>query len=288
MAKAERDCDLGHDPCVWQVRQALLEADAAIARYKACEDTESIEYLGLVEVARDRLRSVVELALNVTAIPEAESSMRGRSVGAAVPLVDLFPELKGRPKQQEELAQRLDMRAGRLCVDRQRGVLYKKSPSALAQLLTSVAPLVWTVLGALVVLLPHWLEFGIKDDFWDTWRTPLAAYTLVLGGSVAHILVAAQKERQANSGAPLPIGSPLDWLHTRWASIGLTFVWVVVAVLGVALVAEVPAVLTRESGMLFLAAGYSLDSVAGMFLARFDVLATKGTTTLNEKIAASE
>jgi hypothetical protein len=290
MRSAKGDCGLTHDRHIWKVRDALLKANATVGRYRDCKATESLEYLGLVETARDQLQSVVDLSLDAIAGPEAEHAMKGRTLGAAVALADLFPELKGQPQRQANVAERLNARAGRLCVDTQRAVLYKKSDSTTAQVLTLLAPLLWALLGAIVVLLPHWLDFGFGSTgaFWTGWKTPIAAYALVLVGSVAHILVAAQKERQANSGAPLPIGSPLDWLETRWASIGLTFVWIVVAVFGVVMVANVPADLTREFSMLFLAAGYSLDSVAGMFLSRFDVLAKKGTATLTEKIAASD
>jgi hypothetical protein len=236
MESANDDCDQAHDPELWDIRSALLESQVKIARYRQLF-VPDVALLGAAEKAAEQLRLVADLALDVTAAAEAEAALKGRSVGAAVRLADVFPQLKGRPDQQKKLAHRLAIRAGRLVVDEQRAVLYVKSRSLAVQAATCAAPLLWTLLGAIVLLLPFWIELGVTSngEFWHTWQTPLGAYALVLAGVMAHILVAAQKERQVNAGAPLPIGSPVDWLHTRWASIGLTFVWAVVVVFGLAL-----------------------------------------------------
>ncbi len=276
-----------HDPELWKLRGGLLEADAALNRVLGGADTSA--RLGAIDQARGELQEAAETALDITAADEAEDALEGRRVGSVVAMADLFPELKGNLEWQKRLAARLKVRAPRLFVDDERGYLYVESRTLMARIATYLAPLLWAALGAAVVLAPHWLGLRLdaKQDFWSGWRDPLGAYALVLGGVVLHLLVAAQKEIQSKSGAPLPLGNPLDWLNTRWASIALTFVWAVVVVFGLAITEPSGAKLDGNGAWLFVFAGFSVDSVAGLFLARFDVAAAKGTETVKERVAAA-
>lgn len=130
-------------------------------------------------------------------------------------------------------------------------------------------------------MLPFWLD--LTEGLWRDWDLVLRAYALVLAGVAMHLVVTAQKERQAQSGAPLPLGSPLDWLHTRWAGVAWTFVCAVIVVFGMGL-NDFTNVQTADVAYLYLFAGYSVDSVAGLFLTRFDALAQKGVATLDAKL----
>jgi hypothetical protein len=73
------------------------------------------------------------------------------------------------------------------------------------------------------------------------------------------------------------VSSWLDWLHLRWASIALSFFPVIVTVLGLRL--------THHTGWpTVFFAGYGVDSVAGLFLTRFDAAATKGVNILGKAL----
>lgn len=292
--------DQEHDPALWDVRASLLEAQRLIENLTGGAATQAsgagplrvlaqhegdtvdlVPFLGSLEEAGATLRDVGRSALRVTAAAEARDAMAGRSVGTPVLLADLFPELKDDPVEQKELAHRLNVRCGDLFVDEQRAVLYKKSTSRGARVATYLAPVAWTLLGGCVVLLPFWLD--LTEGLWNEPADALRAYALVLAGVAMHLVVTAQKERQGNSGAPLPLGNPLDWLHTRWAGVAWTFVSAVIVVFGMGLngFARIEA---TEVVYLYLFAGYSVDSIAGLFLTRFDALAQKGVRTLDEKI----
>ncbi len=100
-----------------------------------------------------------------------------------------------------------------------------------------------------------------------------AAYILVLTGVLLHLGVEGVKQSQSRPGRPLVIGHALDWLHLHWAGISLSVVPIVVVTIGLRL-AETKT--GTEEAALFLFAGSSVDSVAGMILTRFDSLAAKG------------
>jgi hypothetical protein len=103
----------------------------------------------------------------------------------------------------------------------------------------------------------------------------------VLLGVVAHLLVENVKLSQARETPILAIGALVDWLHLRWAAIGGTFFAILVTVLGLRLTLDEE---TLEEGwettLLFFFAGYSVDSVAGIFLTRFGTSAKGGVASV--------
>jgi hypothetical protein len=106
--------DQEHDPAVWDVRSSLLAAQHVLAQLqpgprdgplamlaeRGTVQGDVVAALGVIEEAMATLEQVASSALAVTAADEARAAMTGRSVGAAVPLADLFTELKDKPEER--------------------------------------------------------------------------------------------------------------------------------------------------------------------------------------------
>jgi hypothetical protein len=65
------------------------------------------------------------------------------------------------------------------------------------------------------------------------------------------------------------------WLHVRWASVSLSVLWLWIAVLGLAIVDQL-------SWLTAFLAGYGIDSVADLFLQRFEARASAGVESLKK------
>jgi hypothetical protein len=191
---------------------------------------------------------------------------------------------------RQQLLERLTAQAGRISgiIDADAGLVYKISPNKTYRVLTYLSPLIFTVAGGLFLWLIASLDdWGIGiDDSWglNNLGQLMTAYLLVLAGTVVHLLVESAKQQQVGTVAILPITDGLDWLHLRWAGLGLTFVWLVAVVIAL----RVLGVETSGDDLaLYVAAGYSLDSVAGLFLTRFSASMGVGLKTLTGRVSGS-
>jgi hypothetical protein len=103
----------------------------------------------------------------------------------------------------------------------------------------------------------------------------LGAYLLVLAGAVLHLVVENVKQGQSGNVPILAIGDGLECLHLRWAGLGLSFLPVLVTVIGLRILGagNDPDELT-----VYVFAGYSVDSVSGLFLTRFDASGRRGSS----------
>ena len=99
-----------------------------------------------------------------------------------------------------------------------------------------------------------------------TWHKLLGPYLLVIGGVIAHL--AAENLKQDKAGVPiLAINDLLAWLNLSWVGLAYSFIPVIIVVVGLS-VLDIGA--TGHDLTLWLAAGYSVDSIAGLVLNRFD------------------
>ena len=97
------------------------------------------------------------------------------------------------------------------------------------------------------------------------------------------------KLSQARETPILAIGEFVDWLHLRWAGIGGTFFAILVTVLGLRLTLDEETLAGGwETTLLFFFAGYSVDSVAGIFLTRFGTAAKGGVAAVTARIKPAE
>jgi hypothetical protein len=136
------------------------------------------------------------------------------------------------------------------------------------------------IVGAALALAP---TLGLDDSVGlKSSGDNLNAYLLVLLGMVAHLLIENLKQFQANT-TPVAIGAFLDWLHLRWVAIAYSFVPVVVTVVGLLVTVG----FDGDKALLYFFAGYSIDSVAGVFLTRFGTAAASGVAKVQELIGAA-
>jgi hypothetical protein len=169
-------------------------------------------------------------------------------------------------------------------VDPEKELVYRMSMSIYYRLFTYISPLLMTAaIGAALVGLAQFDNWGLvsKSGEWQylsSGRALVSTYVFVLAGAVTHLLVESLKQVRFGQGAPIyAVSSWLDWLHLRWVSISLSFFPVVVTVLGLRL--------THHTGWpTAFFAGYGIDSVAGLFLTRFDAAATKGVNILGKAL----
>jgi hypothetical protein len=208
-------------------------------------------------------------------------------VGRALLLATVYSDHELRLPSQErrlELLARLEndrsyMDEGIVDVEHER--IWRKSSSRAARAASYAAPIVFAVLGGGLAWLATKLELpeGLGlDDFSEL----LTAYVLVLAGVAAHLIVENVKQFQAKAVPVVAIGRLLDWLHLRWAAIAWTFFLVLVTVVGLRASLDIEA----KDNLLYLFAGYSIDSVAGIFLTRFGTAAASGVSRLHALIGA--
>ena len=161
------------------------------------------------------------------------------------------------------------------------GLIYKLSESKAFRVFTYVAPLLFFVAAGGVLIgistLHSLFGSGYPTQLWGivskpnatatfTWHKLLGPYLLVIGGVIAHL--AAENLKQDKAGVPiLAINDLLAWLNLSWVGLAYSFIPVIIVVVGLS-VLDIGA--TGHDLTLWLAAGYSVDSIAGLVLNRFD------------------
>jgi hypothetical protein len=166
-------------------------------------------------------------------------------------------------------------------VDAGSGFIYKQSPSLAYRLLTYLSPVLLTALSVGVLI---GLEHVQTPESWGLGDADLVAtFALVAAGTAGHLLAESAKQYQLGSIPITPIENGLDWLHLRWVGVAQTFLWMIVVVLGLSIAGVSP----ETDVALCLAAGYSLDSFAGLFITRFSQVAASGRAPLLRRLGGS-
>jgi hypothetical protein len=170
-------------------------------------------------------------------------------------------------------------------VDAEHGVIYAASPSQRRRmgslaifglLLIAGIGIVWIATRGLgAFLTPTWVF--ATDRFADL----AGAYGLLFAGAVIHMIVDAVKQQQRSGpGAFIALDDWFQWLHVREVSnaVSILSLWLVVFLLAVAY----PGGIDRLAALF---AGYSLDSVIGVAISRFDTLATSRSGEVEKVIS---
>ncbi|MDP8911759.1 MAG: hypothetical protein M3M94_06820 [Actinomycetota bacterium] len=158
-------------------------------------------------------------------------------------------------------------------IDMERGEAYRVSPKWWKRIaLGLVVPFLAVTAGGAVLALPSWnrmlaaLEIDIGDKF-ATYPPVLGVYVLITLGALAHVLVSFAKRQRGTSREPIVVGSYVAWAYVRWASIVWSIVLVVAATVGyVAITNDLE---TTDAFTVFVL-GYTVDSVADLFVRRFE------------------
>lgn len=232
------------------------------------------------------LREVVYYCSRVTIPTEVEEQLETLHVGKPLDFNATFkPKLPSAAQRKQILAGLKNRRIGGW-VDDGAGLIYKLSRDAPTRVLTCIAPFLLAALAAgFMYLIP---TFGLPGD-WNLgnprWQL-VGAFGLVIAGAVIHLLVENVKQLQSRSVPIVAITDGVYWLNLRWIGLSLTVLWALVVAIGLRAIGLES---TGAEGVgSYLAAGYSLDSVAGLVLTRFDSSAGVLLRKVNAQVTGDE
>ena len=174
-------------------------------------------------------------------------------------------------------------------VDVDRGVIYKAANGprrvfSYVALILLIGPGAWLFIGFLTTgsswlgVPANWLfPTNRHDELW-------VAYVFVVAGVLFHLLVEAVKQAQRSTDkAFLALGHWLTWIHVRETSLAITVLTMWIVPIGLAL--TVPDKIDVPTAFF---AGYSIDSIIGIFLTRFDGLAKTSDDALLKRLRPAE
>jgi hypothetical protein len=165
-------------------------------------------------------------------------------------------------------------------VDVERGKIYRKASSRRVRVATLLVPPTVLLVGVglvwILTSLDDWdLVGGDWPDGLKTFGPVLSAYIFVTAGALAHVAVSFLKRSRERGDEPLVVAGLFWWLHVRWASVSLSVLWLWIAVIGLAIADQL-------SWLTAFLAGYGIDSVADLFLQRFEARAAAGVESLKK------
>jgi hypothetical protein len=162
---------------------------------------------------------------------------------------------------------------------------YRTPPTLLLRFFACLSPLVFFAAGGgLLFLISKFDSWGlISAKSWPLGSSGavVGAYLLLSAGAILHLIVENVKQLQSKQTPILAIGDLLTWLELRWAGLAWTFVAMLVTVIALRYTGVTSD--AREIPV-WLSAGYSVDSIAGLVLTRFDTSATAGLSALTKRI----
>ncbi len=230
---------------------------------------------------------------------QLREQMKDLGTGKAVDFKGLFaaevPDAAARAQVLQQLSNDGQF-AG--AVDVKSGLVYKLSPRRWQRVLTYLAPLLlFVVAGGVLVgisALHGVFGDGYPRQLWAhanpsggealTWHALIGPYLLVAVGAFTHLGVENVKQGQA--GVPIIATTDiLAWLNLRWVGLSLTYGPIIVTVVGLSVLGIGDA---GHDLTLWLAAGFSVDSVAGLLLTRFDTASGAEAAELTKKIQAAQ
>lgn len=259
----------------------LLDRWPGEPKQKHCSDEDPARTLVKVEESTAILDEVIFECCKVTIPDEVEEMLRKIRIGKTLDFHTVFDDTLSNAAQRKEILELLKHRQIGGWVDPATGLIYSISRSKGARAITCVAPFV-------VALLVGAALYGVSSlsifDSWtflnDGWEL-VGAYGLVLAGATFHLLVENLKASQTKLAPVLAVTDFVYWLNLRWVGLLATILWVVVVTIGLR-VANIEG--TDELSVYFFA-GYSLDSVAGLVLTRFESSADIAQGKLAEQLA---
>ncbi len=171
---------------------------------------------------------------------------------------------------------------GSAVVDVEQGLIYKVAESRAKQRHSAYKLVAFVVLcGAIVPLVLSWIRTLTNQSpfAWADLPRLYMTYVMVYLGAGAHVAIDALKVAKAQTRPSFhAMNDWVLWLHVRYISILWGLAWVL---LGFILLTIAMPKLELLSAFF---AGYSIDSITGLFLARFETtVKTKTQELLGEK-----
>lgn len=248
-----------------------------------CGNVDPALILVKVEESIAILNEVIFACCKVTIPDEVEEKLETIRVGKELDFHGVFDDTLPNTAQRVEILELLKHRQLGGWVNPTTGVIYRISRGTGARVVTCLAPFVVAILVGAALYGFASLSFANEWDFLsDRWEL-VGAYGLVLAGAVFHLLVENLKASQTRLAPLLAVTDFVYWLNLRWVGLLATILWVVVVTIGLRTAG------IEGSGELSACffAGYSLDSVAGLVLTRFEGSAELEQRRLAEELAAA-
>ena len=235
-----------------------------------------------LDTARGLINEIEWHAALITIPPRAKRHMAALRVGNKLPFdatfSDELSDVNQRTKMLIYLREHPTFIDG--VVDVAGRVIIRASPNLARRMVSYIGLPAFAILGGLlyVNVLTGGIPFtdvtfagvtGIRPERFDDL---LQAYVLVIFGQLAHIVIEAVKQQQRGDDGFLALDDWLMWIHVRETSIavGIVVVWLSLYGLAQAFPTSIP-------GVTAFTAGYSIDSLLGLFITRFET--TMATTT---------
>ncbi|HYP54752.1 MAG TPA: hypothetical protein VEQ41_00405 [Solirubrobacterales bacterium] len=281
MLEAEPDLQRYADDA-WAVADGLRELPAVWPHAASTAGAGSVA--ASIKEARKILEDVVLHSSLITMPTEVRQELDVLRVGKSLDFHRVFAAELPNAKQRQQILDHLKLT--KICgwVDPASGLIYRLPRTTAARVFACLAPFLVALLAGAAL----W-SFGFIDvPDWETLESSgqlLGAYGLVLAGAVVHLGIESLKQAQSRSAPILAISDGIYWLILRWPWLALTVVSIVVVTIGM-----------RASGMgsdgdeltLYLFAGYSLDSVLGLVLTRFDSRSAAALGRLEKQLKPAE
>ena len=272
--------DLAED--TWSVVKSLSQLQDL---WPAEHPTDTASLLLAVKETRRILRKVIYHCGEITVPVEVKEQLETLRVGKPLDFEASFKSKIPRPTQRSQiLAELKNQRIGGW-VDEGAQLIYRLSAGAGARFLTCIAPFALALLGAGLMYLIPTFSLPVAWNLGDRWQLA-GAFGLVLSGAVIHLLVENIKQLQSRSVPIVAITDGIYWLNLRWIGLSLTVLWALVVAIGLRVIGFDS--VGSEGVGAYIAAGYSLDSVAGLVLTRFDSSAGVLLRKVNDQVTGAK
>lgn len=250
---------------------------------KGCLDRAAIALK--VEESRTMLRQIVCECSKVTVTDEVVERLQTLRVGTALDFHAVFKPTIPDLAQRKALLKELKNRKFGGWVEASTGLIYRLPGSTAGMVFACIAPVVVGLLAGAALYgfssLPLPSSWAELEKGW----TMLGIYGLVMIGVVGQLLIENVKQSLSGSVKILAITDTTYWLALRWVGLSQTVIAAVIVTVGLRLAG----VEGSDEGLaLCIAAGYSVDSIAGIFLTRFHSKAVSDIELLNEELGVSE
>ena len=235
--------------------------------------------------ARGYAREIEWHAGLVTVPARVKQHLAGLRVGNKLRFDATFADEMRDPKQRREMLTYLRDHPAFAdgVVDVEHGLIYRASPRLRRRLVSYVGPPAFAILGGLLFLyvitngIPA-IGLSLNDVTGlkpEGFTNLLATYVLLGAGQIAHIVVDAVKQQQRGDDSFRAIDDWLLWIHVREMSIvvGILALWLTLYGLAVAFPSGI-------NGVTAFTAGYSIDSILGLFITRFEARSAAATGDL--------
>lgn len=239
---------------------------------------------GPVSAAVDECRQLLEDAIyhcvRVTIRRDVTWELESTRVGHVLDF-KLLPAASGLAddKQRTRVLDYLKHRVFGGWVDVDGARIYKLPPAGWKRGFACAAPFVTVILVAAALY-----GFSLFDvsGFGDGEQL-LLILALVLGGTLAQLSAETIKQSLSKTVPILAVSDGIDWLALRWLGLVKTVLVALFVVVGLRVAGVEP---NGQGLTICIAAGYSLDSVAGIFLTRFNNTAAGGKVALRQLLGS--